>query len=288
MRTPDLRIVTRDEFGALAESVNDMKIRLKNLLTKISECSERIISAGRKLTDSTQRANDAITTVAASMEVLTNGTAEQDKTVSLLVEEINDMREKIDSLRESSAQMESAAHESANNTAVGKQKVNAAIEAARAGEHGRGFAVVAEEVRKLAEQSGTAADNITQLIGTIQRDTASAVESIQQSTLNVKNGREAVAHTGDAFRSIDMQVEKLTANVAASVEHIGTVDKRSSEILQAVKRVKDIANRSSDNANSISAATQQEAAAIQEISDAGKTLAELANDMQGEVSQFKL
>ena len=85
-----------------------------------------------------------------------------------------------------------------------------------------------------------------------------------------------------------MQVEKLTANVAASVEHIGTVDKRSSEILQAVKRVKEIANRSSDNANSISAATQQEAAAIQEISDAGKTLAELANDMQGEVSQFKL
>ena len=84
LRTPDLRIVTRDEFGALAESVNDMKIRLKNLLTKISECSERIISAGRKLTDSTQRANDAITTVAASMEVLTNGTFEQEQTIIAL------------------------------------------------------------------------------------------------------------------------------------------------------------------------------------------------------------
>ena len=338
LRIDDLKIHSDDELGTLAESVNDMKFRLKALLTKIADCSERVAASSQELTAGMQETNDALTMVAQNMETLTTGAAEQESTVGLLEEKINDMREKIDGLRENSVQMESAAKESANNASIGKQKVdaaiemmeniaaqvnssaqivgelgkrsdeigqiveaisniagqtnllalNAAIEAARAGEHGRGFAVVAEEVRKLAEQSGTAADNITQLIATIQRDTASAVESIQQSTLNVKNGREAVAHTGDAFRSIDMQVEKLTVNVAASVEHISTVDKRSSEILQAVKRVKEIANRSSDNANSISAATQQEAAAIQEISDAGKTLAELANDMQGEVSQFKL
>lgn len=338
LRIDDIKISSADELGTLAESVNDMKFRLKALLTKIAECSERVAASSEELTAGTQHTNESINMVAGNMEIMSNGTAEQQRTVQLLEDEINDMRDKIDGLRDSAGQMESAAKESANNTTLGKTKVdaaiammeniaaqvnssaqivgelgkrsdeigqivetisgiagqtnllalNAAIEAARAGENGRGFAVVAEEVRKLAEQSGIAAENITKLIATIQRDTASAVESIEQSTQNVKNGREAVAHTGDAFRGIEAQVDKLNTNVAASMEHISAVNKRSTEILTAVARVRQIANQSNDNAASISAATQQQTATMQEVADASKTLAELANDLQGEVSQFKL
>ena len=166
--------------------------------------------------------------------------------------------------------------------------LNAAIEAASAGEHGRGFAVVAEEVRKLAEQSGSAADNVTKLITTIQQDTASAVESIEQSTQNVKDGRQAVAQTGEAFRGIESEIDTLNVNVAASMEHIKIVNSSSEEILTAVARVRKIANQSNENAGSISAATQEQTATMQEVADASRTLAELANDMQGEVAQFKL
>ena len=338
LRIDDIKISSADELGKLAESVNDMKFRLKALLTKIAECSERVAASSEELTAGAQQTNESITLVAQNMEVMTSGTAEQQSTVQRLEEDINHMREKIDELRDSAGQMESVAKESANNTTIGKAKVdtaiemmeniaeqvnssaqiveelgkrsdeigiivetisdiagqtnllalNAAIEAARAGENGRGFAVVAEEVRKLAEQSSIAAENITKLIVTIQKDTASAVESIERSTQDVKDGKQAVAQTGDAFHSIEAQVDKLNANVAASMEHIAIVNKRSTEILTDVARVRQIVNQSNDNASSISAATQQQTATMHEVADASKTLAELANDLQGEVSQFKL
>lgn len=338
LRIADLEIKSSDEIGILSENVNDMKIRLKNLLTKIAECSERVAASSEELTAGTQQTNESITVVARNMDVLTNGTIDQERTIVTLEEKIQDMHERMDDLRGTTKEMEQIAIDSAKNAAIGKEKVdaaidvmkniaeqvsssakvigelgrrsneigqivetisgiagqtnllalNAAIEAARAGENGRGFSVVAEEVRKLAEQSSVAADNIAKLIATIQKDTTSAVESIEQGNQSVKEGTKSVAETGTAFADIETQASKLNINVNRSLEDISAVDASNKAILAAVEHVKDIANRSSENANSVSAATQEQSAAMQEVADASKTLAELSNEMQGEVAQFKL
>lgn len=338
LRINDLEIKSEDEIGTLAESANDMKYRLKHLLTNIAECSEKVAASSEELTAGTQQTNESITVVAQNMNVLTNGTAEQEKTIDILEERIQDMHERMDDLRETAKAMEQVAIDSANNAAVGKEKVdiaievmkniaeqvsasakvvgelgkrsdeigqivetisgiaaqtnllalNAAIEAARAGDHGRGFAVVAEEVRKLAEQSAAATENISKLIATIQKDTTSAVESIEQGNHSVKEGTQSVAQTGAAFKDIETQAAKLNANVSKSLEDITAVDASNKEIKTAVDKVREIAVKSSENASSVSAATQQQSAAMQEVAHASKVLTELASDMQGEISQFKL
>lgn len=338
LRAADLRVITHDEFGVLVESVNDMKHRLKNLLTKISECSERIISAGRKLTDSTQRANEAITTVAESMQVLTKGTFEQEQTIKALEDRFKEMTDKMDGLSETALQMSQVATDSSDSATKGKNIVdiaidmmknieqqvgssasvigelgkrsgeigqivetisgiadqtnllalNAAIEAARAGEHGKGFAVVADEVRKLAEQSGSAATTIGKRIALIQADTESAVSAIEQGTQSVAEGTQSVAETGEAFVGILAQAAKLTENVEKTLGDIGAVFASNEEIFSAITKVREIAEKSNENANEVSSATQEQTANMRAVDGASKVLLDLADEMQGEVARFKL
>ena len=80
--------------------------------------------------------------------------------------------------------------------------MNAAIEAARAGEQGRGFAVVAEEVRKLAEESGEAANRIAGIILEIQNEAGKAVKAMEDGTREVAKGTEIIDEAGRHSRRL--------------------------------------------------------------------------------------
>ena len=166
--------------------------------------------------------------------------------------------------------------------------LNAAIEAARAGEHGKGFAVVADEVRKLAEQSGSAATTIGERIASIQADTVSAVESIEDGTKSVAEGTQSVAETGEAFVGIQAQTERLAQNVEKTLMDVGEVFESNQEIFAAIQRVREIADKSTDNANAVNISTREQTATMLAVEGASKVLLNLANELRGEVAQFKL
>src|SRR4029079_15486908 len=91
--------------------------------------------------------------------------------------------------------------------------LNAAIEAARAGEQGRGFAVVAEEVRKLAEESQSAAASIAGLIGEIQGETAKAVEGVEAGARQTEDGVATVEQAREAFQALGASVQDMNSRV---------------------------------------------------------------------------
>ena len=166
--------------------------------------------------------------------------------------------------------------------------LNAAIEAARAGEHGRGFAVVAEEVRKLAAESQTSAEQIKERIASIQRDTTEAVASMEAGTEEVKSGTAAIREVGTQFSDILSMVNGIKSQMEEINASVQTVSNGAGQIVEAVDSIDTVSRSTAQNTQTISAATEEQSASNEEIAAASQALANLATDMQTAIGQFKL
>jgi methyl-accepting chemotaxis protein len=166
--------------------------------------------------------------------------------------------------------------------------LNAAIEAARAGEQGRGFAVVAEEVRKLAEESQTAAGSIATLIAEIQAETGNAVDVVESGARQTAQGAETVEEARASFAAIVERVQSMNGRIREISDTAGEIASASTLIAGEVAEVVAVAEQSSASSEEVSASTEQTSASAQEIAASAEELSATAQHLEELVGRFTL
>lgn len=283
---------TAESIRLVAESAVKMAENNQHQVSMIGETNDKTIAMSADMSNLTECSNQMKKAAEESMEGVQGGQV----TVKRAIDTMNDMSRQIS---ESSVIVETLGERSANIVQVIETisniasqtnllALNAAIEAARAGEAGRGFAVVAEEVRKLAEQSETATQSISNMIMSIQEDTTKAVQAMKENNEGVQNGTKIVAEAGEAFEHISTLIDNMYSQIDTSLDAIAKTGRICNDIQTVMADVVELGDRSNEEAQGVSASTEEQAAMMDEISKASHSLATLAQGLQNEVSKFRL
>ncbi|MCW2279476.1 methyl-accepting chemotaxis protein [Heliophilum fasciatum] len=276
----------------VAESVTDVSTGTTRQQTSIEECSRsisqistriqqaamnvsQVTSLSEKAAITANNGNSAIHTVINQMINIESTVFDSSKAV----EKLGDRSKEIGLIVETISGIASQTNLLA---------LNAAIEAARAGEHGKGFAVVAEEVRKLAEQSHDATEQIACLIGEIQGETYTAVEAMHLGTKEVASGTEVVKLAKKSFDEIVTLVSEVSVQIREISDAIQQMSNNSELVVTSIKEVVAVSQNITGETQSISAATEEQSASMQEIASSSHALSKMADELQNAVIVFKI
>ncbi len=166
--------------------------------------------------------------------------------------------------------------------------LNAAIEAARAGDAGRGFAVVAEEVRKLAEDSAKAAEEINSLIGEVREQTALAVTSMNRGTREVEASNRMVAQSLTSLEEISHMIDVTSAKAR---EIAAMTEKQTADTQRVVRDVEEMAaviQESAAGAEQVSASSEETTSTAENVFNMTHELAKVAEDLKAQVARLKV
>jgi methyl-accepting chemotaxis protein len=282
-----------DELGTLGKYFNEFVARVQGLMKEVATSAEQVTAAATEiaasaeemaagLTRQEEQANQVSAAVEEMSATVTDVARKSEDASKAAAESRSDAEDGSRVVSDTISEMAAISDEvtisakSVNDLGAKGEKIgqiievinsiadqtnllalNAAIEAARAGEHGRGFAVVADEVRKLAERTTKATEEVAGSIREIQEGTIGAVKQIEAGSERVTKGVELASGAGQALGRITQSSDGLTGMVQSIAAAMEQQSAATSQITRAVENIASVTRESSQGASQASQAAAQ-------------------------------
>ncbi|SHN64498.1 bacteriohemerythrin [Desulfovibrio litoralis] len=296
-------LVSQAHFHTILQRVCNVSTELTQQIYRMAITTSNIVQGVEKQRDHLQNTSKTMQSIASGADSLSEsvhsasmGATQSRNTADIGIQGIHSAVKSISSVQQATTNLKTTMNElEALSTNIGQimdvisevadqtnlLALNAAIEAARAGEAGRGFAVVADEVRKLAEKTMTATQQIHQTLYSIQSATATSTKTVDQALVLTNDSSELVFN---ANKAMDQVVDgiKLTAESLQTIADVSGV--QTEDCINASQSLLSISNNSKDNAK------QMEACAIKfvALSDSLEELDILSNSMlSGDINNIE-
>jgi methyl-accepting chemotaxis protein len=257
-------VQTATNANTQSSRTNQIAAAAQEMTATIGEISHNASSAAgasRKSAETADQGGAVMQTAAATMEKIAVATSSVSEKMTSLATRSEEIGKVVNVIQEISEQTNLLA-------------LNAAIEAARAGEHGRGFAVVAGEVRRLAERTKGATEEIAATIRSIQDETRSTLQLMAESRAAVESGMGETARVRQSLEAI--------------IESSREVEHQIQLIATAATQQTSAAGEISESAGQISQLAVENSQGAEEAVEALKNLASLASELDGMMRQFNL
>ncbi len=319
-----------DEAGMMSkasQSVEDIATSIQQITRGANEqaqAAENAVVASNHIAQATQSMSEAMQRVnesaSKSVEIAREGT----QAVRQTLNQMDSIQEAVENSAQSIQMMNTYSQQIGEIVGTIQDiadqtnmlALNAAIEAARAGEEGRGFAVVAGEVRKLAEKSAAATQEIAVIVKNTQKNVGETVNSMQTATQRVHEGSGMAASSGqslekllssanemneqassaktvnnemvEAVEALNSAIEQVSAVIEENFASSQDIDLHVRETLGIIESVAALSQENAASTQQISASTEEVSAQANEMNRSAEMLKVIANELKASTARFKL